>query len=114
MTADMTAEERTELLDWVSACQSAYHIESTPGHRFGGLPGVLDENREALCEYVNELLAARAASPQPQDGLVQALTQALWDAYVQYPEGTVGYLAGVAQYEAAIAAIDAAMEEKGK
>ena len=57
--AKLTEAERTELLDWVSACQSAYHIESTPGHRFGGLPGALEENRQALCDYVEGLLAAR-------------------------------------------------------
>jgi len=62
----LTEDEERELLDWVSACQSAYHIESTPGHRFGGLPGALEENREALVGYVNELLAARAAhQPAP-------------------------------------------------
>jgi hypothetical protein len=43
----LTEDERRELLDWVSACQSAYHIESTPGHRFGGIPSALAENREA-------------------------------------------------------------------
>lgn len=57
----LTDEERTELLDWVSACQSAYHIDSTPGHRFSGLGSELQDNREALCDYVNELLASRAA-----------------------------------------------------
>lgn len=59
--AALTESERVELLDWVTACQSAYHIESTPNHRFGGLTGQLTENREAVCEYVNELLAIRAA-----------------------------------------------------
>lgn len=67
--AALTEDERRELLDWVSACQSAYHIESTPGHRFGGLSGALAENRDALCEYVEELLQSRAAlaaaAPQP-------------------------------------------------
>lgn len=59
--AALTEGERVELLDWVTACQSAYHIESTPNHRFGGLTGQLTENREAVCEYVDELLAIRAA-----------------------------------------------------
>ena len=45
-----------ELLDWVSACQSAYHIDNTPGHRFGGLGSNLEENRAAVVEYVKELL----------------------------------------------------------
>lgn len=47
-----------ELLDWVTACQSAYHIENTPGHRFGTLPGVLEANRADLVEYVRELIAS--------------------------------------------------------
>lgn len=38
----------SELLDWVSACQSAYHIDNTPGHRFGGLGSNLDENRQSF------------------------------------------------------------------
>ena len=58
-SAALTAAERTELLDWVSSCQSAYHIDSTPGHRFGGLPSALEENRQALCDYVEGLLASR-------------------------------------------------------
>lgn len=28
----LSDDERRELLDWASACRSAYHIESTPGH----------------------------------------------------------------------------------
>lgn len=50
-----------ELLDWVTACQSAYHIENTPGHRFGALPGVLEANRADLVEYVRELIASTGA-----------------------------------------------------
>jgi len=45
-----------ELLDWVSACQSAHHIDNTPGHRFGGLGSNLEENRAAVVEYVAGLL----------------------------------------------------------
>lgn len=60
----LTEAETTELLDWVSACQSSYHIDSTPGHRFGGLGSNLQENRESLVEYVNELIAARALPAQ--------------------------------------------------
>jgi len=59
-TAQLSQAERTELLDWVSACQSRYRIDSTPGHRFDGPPGNLQENRTALVLYVNELLAKRA------------------------------------------------------
>lgn len=53
----------SELLDWVSACQSAYHIDNTPGHRFGGLGSKLDENRRSLVEYVRHLIAAPEAKP---------------------------------------------------
>lgn len=62
----MTPDEKTELLDWVSACQSAYHIESTPGHRFGGITGNLEENRERLVDYVELLLEIRSAQPVVQ------------------------------------------------
>lgn len=58
----LTDQERTELLDWVSACQSAYHIDSTPGHRFGGLPSNLQENRDELVEHVESLIEARLAA----------------------------------------------------
>lgn len=61
-TTMLTEKERTELLDHVSACQSSYHIDSTPGHRFGGLPSNLQENREALVAFVEELLEARGAA----------------------------------------------------
>lgn len=46
----------TELLDLVSACQSAYHIDSTPDHRFGGMPSNLEANRAELVAYVRQLL----------------------------------------------------------
>lgn len=46
-----------ELLDLVSACQSAYFIETTPGHRFAHLAN-LDENRRGLVDYVRSLLTA--------------------------------------------------------
>jgi hypothetical protein len=59
--AGLTEEEKTEILDWASACQSAYHIASTPGHRFGALGSNLEENREGLIEYVESLLARRRA-----------------------------------------------------
>ena len=57
--AKLAADERTELLDWVSACQSAHLIDSTPGHRFGGLPSSLDDNRELLVVHVESILAER-------------------------------------------------------
>lgn len=60
----MTEAEHTELLDWVSACQSAYHIDSTPGHRFGGLDSNLEENRAGLVAYVDGLLATLEARYQ--------------------------------------------------
>lgn len=59
----LTDEQKTELLDWVSACQSAYHIDSTPGHRFGGIGSNLQENRDGLVEYVEDLLAAPGRKP---------------------------------------------------
>lgn len=65
MQKKLTAQQRTELLDHVSACQSAYHIDSTPGHRFGGLPSNLPENRDAVVDFVEELLAPRAQVFQP-------------------------------------------------
>lgn len=48
---------QTELLDWVSACQSAYHIDNTPNHRFGGLASRLDDNRADVVEFVEGLLS---------------------------------------------------------
>lgn len=54
----------TELLDLVSACQSAYHIDSTPGHRFGGMPSNLEANRAELVVYVRQLLAESGSTPQ--------------------------------------------------
>lgn len=61
---------KQELLDWVSACQSAYYIESTPGHRFGGIPGALAENREAIVDFVQSLLDEKEARVKE---LVEAL-----------------------------------------
>ena len=57
----MNQEEKTELLGCVTACQSAYYIESTPGHVFGGLPGKLQENRDELVNVVQDLLDAKDA-----------------------------------------------------
>jgi hypothetical protein len=64
-TSKLTDQERTELLDWVSACQSSYHIDSTPNHRFGGLPSNLQENRDGLVEHVESIIEARL-SAQPE------------------------------------------------
>ena len=57
----------TELLDWVSACQSAYHIDNTPGHRFGGLGSNLEENRLEIVCFVRGLIESHAATLQSQD-----------------------------------------------
>lgn len=64
-TVRLTDEQKAELLDWVSACQSAYHIENTSNHRFGGLSSQLQENRDALIEYVEDMLAAAPVIAQP-------------------------------------------------
>ena len=74
----LTEAETTELLDWVSACQSSYHIDSTPGHRFGGLGSLLQENRDALVEYVNALISARAQPAQAVPVLTDAEIDALY------------------------------------
>lgn len=60
----LSDEQKAEILDWVRACQSAYHIDSTPGHRFGGLGSSLAENQQALLEYIEEVARAieRAAT----------------------------------------------------
>ncbi|NLZ11105.1 MAG: hypothetical protein GX086_07225 [Alcaligenaceae bacterium] len=52
----------TELLDWVSACQSAYHIDNTPSHRFGGLGSNLEENRSEIICFVRGLIESHAAA----------------------------------------------------
>lgn len=57
----------TELLDWVSACQSAYHIDNTPGHRFGGLGSNLEENRSEIVCFVRGLIESHAAALKSQD-----------------------------------------------
>ena len=57
----------TELLDWVSACQSAYHIDNTPGHRFGGLGSNLEENRSEIVCFVRGLIESHATALQSQD-----------------------------------------------
>lgn len=64
-SVELSAAERTELLDWVSACQSAYRLENHPSGPFMALPGQLQENREALVAYVNELLAQRQPASEP-------------------------------------------------
>lgn len=72
-TAALLSEsERTELLDWVNACQSQYHIDSTQGHRFAELTSNLQENRTALLGYVNELLEKRAGRTSISPGSVAA------------------------------------------
>ena len=65
--APLTPEEAKELLDWVSACQSAYSMESNPKGPFFALPDQLQENRQALVDYVNQLLAERAGADSTHD-----------------------------------------------
>lgn len=57
----------TDLLDWVSACQSAYHIDNTPGHRFGALGSNLEENRAEIINFVNDLIETHAAKAVEAD-----------------------------------------------
>lgn len=78
-TYQLTVQERTQLLDWVTACQSAYHIASTPGHRFGFLPSNLEENRSALVDFVNSLLASRATTHPAQPYTVIDMGYGKWE-----------------------------------
>ena len=50
--------DKTELLDWVTACQSAYSMEQNPRGPFRSLPGQLKDNRTSLVEFVDDLLDA--------------------------------------------------------
>ena len=54
----LSDEQKAEILDWGRACQSSYHIDSTPGHRFGGLGSNLEENQAGLLGYVEEIARA--------------------------------------------------------
>jgi hypothetical protein len=65
--ASLSDEEKSEILDWVSACQSAYHIDSTPGHRFGGLGSNLEDNRAELIACVEGIMSRRAATTPQAD-----------------------------------------------
>ena len=51
----MTPEEKAQLLDWASACESAYFVQATQGLA----PSVLQGKRDALVAYVASLLDAR-------------------------------------------------------
>ena len=62
---ELTDAERTELMVWVTACQIQYHIDNTPNNPFIGLGDTQEQYRAALVGCVNELLSARAATPQP-------------------------------------------------
>ncbi len=69
-------EMRVELLDHVSACQSAYSMESN-GSRFA-IAGQLKENRQALLDYVLEILQGKlretvAAAVARKDAEIDAL-----------------------------------------
>ena len=55
---------QSELLDLVSACQSAYHIDNTEGHRFGGIGSNLEDNRFLVVEFVSDLLVLAARERQ--------------------------------------------------
>lgn len=75
----------TELLDWVSACQSAYHIDNTPGHRFGGLGSNLEENRSEIICFVRGLIESHATAAIEADRqargepvLFQSRTRPVW------------------------------------
>ena len=76
----LTDAEITELLGWVSACQSSYHIDRTPGHRFGGLGSHLQENRDSLVKYVNALIAARAQPAQAVPVLTEREIEDMYEA----------------------------------
>lgn len=97
MPKKLTDQQRTELLDHVSACQSAYHIDSTPGHRFGGLPSNLPENRGALVDYVEELLnppaqAFHTSYPQgqaPKVTIEDVNAEIVDETYTVLPSGRV-------------------------
>jgi len=86
----LTYEETTELLDWVSACQSAYHINSTPNHPFGDNGSTLAENREGLLEYVNSILSEHVES-----AVLAAITPTVqldgWLPISSAPKGAKGY-----------------------
>jgi len=76
--ASLSDEEKSEILDWVSACQSAYHIDSTPGHRFGGLGSNLEDNRAELIACVEGIVSRRAA-PTPQADAAPSLAKSISD-----------------------------------
>lgn len=56
-TPHLTADEREELLGWVTACQSAFHFTQMSGLQ-------LKENRQALVDYVEGLLVRRTHTPE--------------------------------------------------
>lgn len=68
----MNNTERAELLDWVSACQSAYHIDNTEGHRFAMCGSNLQENRDGLVGFVEGLISQYAALP-PESPLAMSM-----------------------------------------
>lgn len=108
----LTDDERTELLDWVSACQSQYHIDSTPGHRFGGLGSNLEENRLAVVDFVNGLLSARALEAIPA-GRVQQAEPAAWLVCSVNSDGTLSLEHAAPWREAAHEHINDAITEHG-
>ncbi|CDY79417.1 hypothetical protein BGLT_02198 [Caballeronia glathei] len=114
----LTEEEKTEILDWVSACQSAYHIDSTPGHRFGGLGSNLDENRAGLIEFVESIVESRAPAAAPQHSAdidamrLDAERYLKWVSYSGYTKQQADATLDAIQINEH-AAIDAALQAKG-
>lgn len=78
--AILSEAEQTELLDWVSACQSAYRMETVRQGPFFSLPGQLKENRESLVAYVNSILESRTSPPpaQVQDDIAKDAERYRW------------------------------------
>jgi hypothetical protein len=75
----MTQAQTTELLDWVSACQSAYSLQSRTKGPFFALPGQLEENRQSLVNYVNAVIEQHLREFD-QEGVELRAQKALFDA----------------------------------
>jgi hypothetical protein len=72
----MNEYEKVELLDHVTACQSAYLLEGTNSRLC--VPGELQENRTALVQYVQELIEKEGDNSLAlQASLCKDLAQAL-------------------------------------
>ena len=75
--AGLTKTEKAELLDWVTACQSAYSLENNPHGPFAALPGQLQENCESLVRYVEDLIAERVAQKLSEACLDEPVAEVL-------------------------------------